>query len=429
MTARFLRALARSTLWIDRGQVRRLDKGFEAFEDWRDTVWEAEDEARHKLERKIKAEAKWAVEGISARRKRNQGRVRALAALRDERGAMIRRQGVADMALEAGNTSGRLVAEVKGISKSYGTKVILRPFDFRLLRGDRVALVGPNGVGKTTLLKMLTGEVAPDSGTVRLGTNLEIAVFDQARATLDLSVSLWDGLVNDPDMRVSGRSDQVMVRGQPRHVVAYLKDFLFDESQARAPVGSLSGGERARLLLARLMARRSNFLVLDEPTNDLDVETLDLLQDLIADFDGTVILVSHDRDFIDRVATVTVAMEGDGRAAVYPGGWSDYQAQRGDDGESEKETVAKGSSTNLKRNAKSDARSLSFTERHRLESLPDLIERLEAEIGKLEDFLSDPNLFSTAPDKFRKASEALTERQAALAAAEEDWLALEERAQ
>ena len=425
----FLRALARSTLWIDRGQVRRMDKGFAAFEDWRDTVWEAEDEARHKLERKIKAEAKWAVEGISARRKRNQGRVRALAALRDERGAMIRRQGVADMALEAGNTSGRLVAEVKGISKSYGTKVILRPFDFRLLRGDRVALVGPNGVGKTTLLKMLTGEVAPDSGTVRLGTNLEIAVFDQARATLDLSVSLWDGLVNDPDMRVSGRSDQVMVRGQPRHVVAYLKDFLFDESQARAPVGSLSGGERARLLLARLMARRSNFLVLDEPTNDLDVETLDLLQDLIADFDGTVILVSHDRDFIDRVATVTVAMEGDGRAVVYPGGWSDYQAQRGDDGESEKETVVKGSSTDLKRNAKSDARSLSFTERHRLESLPDLIERLEAEIGKLEDFLSDPNLFSTAPDKFRKASEALTERQAALAAAEEDWLTLEERAQ
>ncbi len=424
----FLRALAKATLWIDRGQVRRMDKGFEAFEDWRDTVWEAEDQARHKLERKIKAEAKWAVEGISARRKRNQGRVRALADLRDERGAMIRRQGVADFALETATVSGRLVAEVKGISKSYGDKVILRPFDFRLLRGDRVALVGPNGVGKTTLLKMLTGEVTPDSGTVKLGTNLEIAVFDQARSTLDLTVTLWDGLVNDPGMRVSGRSDQVMVRGQPRHVVAYLKDFLFDEAQARAPVGSLSGGERARLLLARLMAKQSNFLVLDEPTNDLDVETLDLLQDLIADFDGTVILVSHDRDFIDRVATVTVAMEGDGRATVYPGGWSDYQAQRGDDAEPEKTASTKRSAANLKQDAKSRVPALSFTERHRLESLPDLIERLEAEIGKLEDFLSDPNLFSTAPDKFRKASEALTERQAALAAAEEEWLALEDRA-
>ena len=425
----FLRALARATLWIDRGQVRRMDKGFAAFEDWRDTVWAEEDQARHKLERKIRAEAKWAVEGISARRKRNQGRVRALEALRHERGAMIRRQGVADFALETATVSGRLVAEVKGISKAYGNKIILRPFDFRLLRGDRVALVGPNGVGKTTLLKMLTGEVAPDTGTVKLGTNLEIAVFDQARATLDLTVTLWDGLVNDPGMRVSGRSDQVMVRGQPRHVVAYLKDFLFDEAQARAPVGSLSGGERARLLLARLMAKQSNFLVLDEPTNDLDVETLDLLQDLIADFDGTVILVSHDRDFIDRVATVTVAMEGDGRATVYPGGWSDYQAQRGDGAEPEKATITKGSASNLKQDAKSRAQALSFTERHRLESLPDLIERLEAEIGKLEDFLSDPNLFSMAPDKFRKASEALSERQAALAAAEEEWLVLEERAQ
>jgi ABC transport system ATP-binding/permease protein len=423
----FLRALARATLWIDRGQVRRLDKGFEAFEDWRDTVWAEEDEARHKLERKIKAEGKWAVEGISARRKRNQGRVRALAALRDERGAMIRRQGVAGMALESGTTSGRLVVEVKGISKSYGDRVILKPFDFRIVRGDRVAFVGPNGVGKTTLLKMLTGEVAPDTGTVKLGTNLETAVFDQARSTLDLTVSLWDGLVNDPDMRVSGRSDQVMVRGQPRHVVAYLKDFLFDESQARAPVGSLSGGERARLLLARLMARQSNLLILDEPTNDLDVETLDLLQDLIADFDGTVVLVSHDRDFIDRVATVTVAMEGDGRATVYPGGWSDYQAQRDDVWKPEKKAMTNGSVPNLKSDERKVPEGLSFTEKHRFETLPEVIARLEAEIAKLTAFLAQPDLFAKAPDKFRKASEGLADRQGTLAAAEEEWLALAER--
>ncbi len=423
----FLRALAKATLWIDRGQVRRLDKGFEAFEDWRDTVWAEEDEARHKLERKIKAEAKWAVEGISARRKRNQGRVRALAALRDERGAMIRRQGVAGMALDSGTTSGRLVVEVKGISKAYGDKVILKPFDFRIVRGDRVAFVGPNGVGKTTLLKMLTAEVSPDSGTVKLGTNLETAVFDQARSTLDLTVSLWDGLVNDPEMRVSGRSDQVMVRGQPRHVVAYLKDFLFDESQARAPVGSLSGGERARLLLARLMARQSNLLILDEPTNDLDVETLDLLQDLIADFDGTVILVSHDRDFIDRVATVTVAMEGDGRATVYPGGWSDYQAQRGAAPDEEKKALAGGSATSLKSVGKKPLQGLSFTEKHRLETLPEVIGRLEAEIAKLTAFLAQPELFAKSPDKFRKASEGLAERQGVLAAAEEEWLSLAER--
>jgi ABC transport system ATP-binding/permease protein len=252
-------------------------------------------------------------------------------------------------------------------------------------------------------------------------------VFDQARSTLDLTVSLWDGLVNDPDMRVSGRSDQVMVRGQPRHVVAYLKDFLFDESQARAPVGSLSGGERARLLLARLMARQSNLLILDEPTNDLDVETLDLLQDLIAEFDGTVILVSHDRDFIDRVATVTVAMEGDGRAVVYPGGWSDYQAQRGTVQDTEKAATATGSVQNIKFSGKKALQGLSFTEKHRLDALPGVIARLEAEIAKLTAFLAQPDLFAKAPDRFRKASDGVAERQAVLAAAEEEWLSLAER--
>ncbi|MCB2110364.1 MAG: ATP-binding cassette domain-containing protein [Defluviimonas sp.] len=424
----FLRALSRATLWIDRGALRRNERGFEAFEDWRETVWAEEDLARHKLDRRIRAEARWAVEGISARRKRNQGRVRALAAMRAERAAQIRRQGSAGMALESGPVSGRLVIEAKGISKAYGEKLILRPFDLTVLRGDRVAFVGPNGVGKTTLLKILTGEIAPDTGRLRQGTKLEIAVFDQARATLDPAMSLWDGLVSDPGMAVSGRSDQVMVRGTPKHVVAYLKDFLFDEAQARAPIGSLSGGERARLLLARIMARQSNLLVLDEPTNDLDVETLDLLQDVLADYDGTVLLVSHDRDFIDRVATTTVALEGAGRAVVYAGGWSDYRAQRPEAVPEAAKPAPKAVASGPAPKPKTVSQGLSFTERHRLDALPGVIARLEAEIGKLAEFLADPELFRAAPEKFRKASEGLADRQAALHAAEEEWLALAERA-
>ncbi|GAB5437071.1 MAG: ATP-binding cassette domain-containing protein [Falsiruegeria mediterranea] len=423
----FLRALTRATLWIDRGQVRRQEKGFEAFEAWRDQVWEEEDMQRHKLNRLIKSEARWAVEGISARRKRNQGRVRALQNLRAERASQIKRQGTADFALDSGPKSGRKVIEVEGIAKSYGEKQIARDFDLKVQRGDRIAFVGPNGVGKTTLLKVLLGQEPPDEGTVKQGTNLEIAVFDQARAQLDPDMSLWDSLTGDPDMRVSGKADQVMVRGTPKHVVGYLKDFLFDERQARAPVRSLSGGEKARLLLAKLMAQSSNLLVLDEPTNDLDVETLDLLQELLDDYDGTVLLVSHDRDFLDRVATTTIAMEGNGRATVYAGGWSDYIAQRGPL-EGEKPAKSKANKPKIKQEAKSKS-GLSYTEKHRLEKLPAEIERLEAEIAKLEELMADPELFTREPVKFQKATEALVQRQEKLAAAEEEWLELEEKAE
>jgi ATP-binding cassette subfamily F protein uup len=422
----FLRALTRATLWLDRGILRRRENGFEGFEEWRETVWAEEDEARHKLDRKIKAEARWAVEGISARRKRNMGRVRALQQLRADRAAQIRRQGTAALAFDAGPTSGKKVIEAERISKTWGDKVIIKDFSLRVLRGDRVAFVGPNGVGKTTLLKLLTGEIQPDSGSVTLGTNLEIAVFDQTRARLDPEASLWENLTGDPLMRVSGAADQVMVRGQPRHVVGYLKDFLFDDIQARAPVRSLSGGEKARLLLAKLMAQPSNLLILDEPTNDLDVETLDLLQDILGDYDGTVLLVSHDRDFIDRVATATVALEGQGRATVYPGGWSDYAAQR-----PAAEAPAPDKAPARAAPARAEApraQGLSFTEKKRLDDLPALIERLEAEIAKLSELLADPDLFTREPVKFRKATEALTERQAALAAAETEWLELADRA-
>jgi len=274
---------------------------------------------------------------------------------------------------------------------------------------------------------MLTGALAPDTGSVTLGSNLDMAVFDQNRSSLNPDLSLWESLAGDREIGVSGKADQVMVRGVPKHVVGYLKEFLFSDAQARAPVGSLSGGEKARLILAKIMAKPSNLLVLDEPTNDLDIETLDLLQELLGDYAGTVLLVSHDRDFIDRVATTTVAMEGDGRAVVYAGGWSDYQAQRGA-GEAPVETVVKRPAKTGKAASKPAAVGLSFSEKHRLQSLPAEIERLEAEIARLTEFLSDPELFSKAPAKFDKASAALAERQAALAAAEEDWLRLEEKA-
>ncbi|MBY6005668.1 ATP-binding cassette domain-containing protein [Salipiger bermudensis] len=428
---RFLEELTRATLWIDRGAVRRQEQGFKAFEDWRDKIWAEEDEARHKLDRKIKAEAKWAVEGISARRTRNQGRVRALKALRQERSSMIRRQGTAAMELASAPVSGKKVIEAEGLTKTFGDKTIVKNFSLTVQRGDRVAFVGPNGTGKTTLIRMLTGEIEPDAGRVKLGTNLEIALFDQTRSQLDPEMSLWESLTGDKEMRVSGKADQVLVRGQPKHVVGYLKEFLFDERQARAKVGSLSGGEKARLLLAKLMARESNLLVMDEPTNDLDVETLDLLQDLLGEYDGTVLIVSHDRDFLDRIATTTVAMEGNGQAVVYAGGWSDYRAQRAETaGAAPAEKAAKPAKEAREApKPKPQQAGLSFTEKHRLEELPGVIARLEAEIGKLEELLADPELFTREPVKFRKATEALTERQDKLSAAEEEWLELEEKAE
>ena len=426
----FLTALTRATLWIDRGQVRRQEKGFDGFEAWRDTIWDEEDMQRHKLDRKIKSEARWAVEGISARRKRNQGRVRALQDLRAERASQIRRQGTAAMALEGGQASGKKVIEAVGLAKAFDGKPIVQDFTLTVQRGDRIAFVGPNGVGKTTLIKMLMGQEPVDKGTVKLGSKLEVAIFDQARAQLDPDMTLWDSLTGDPEMRVSGKADQILVRGMPKHVVGYLKEFLFDDAQARAPVRSLSGGEKARLLLAKIMARESNLLVLDEPTNDLDVETLDLLQDLLGDYPGTVLLVSHDRDFLDRVASTTIAMEGDGRATVYAGGWSDYQNQR-------VETMAKDAGSKSAKNTtrKDDLQEtsakqakLTFKDKHRLEELPVVIARLEAEIAKLEEFLGAPDLFTQEPEKFAKASDALVERHEALSNAEEEWLELEEKA-
>jgi ATP-binding cassette subfamily F protein uup len=420
-----LKSLTRTTLWVDRGIVRRHDRGFDGFEAWRDKVFDDEEAERHKLDRLIKAEAKWAVEGISARRTRNQGRVRRLQGLREERRAQVMRAGTAAMALDSGaQVSGKLVIEARDVSKRFGDRTILHPFSTRIMRGDRVALVGPNGAGKTTLLRMLTGQLAPDTGTVRLGANLTPVYFDQNREALDPAASLWETLTGAAELGVSGRDDQVMVRGQPKHVVAYLKDFLFDERQARGPVRALSGGERARLLLARLMARESNLLVLDEPTNDLDVETLDLLQELLADFDGTVLLVSHDRDFLDRVATSVIALE-DGHAVEYAGGWTDHMAQKALSAPAATPAAAAPKGGAGKPAAAPVAAKFGYAQQRRLELLPGEIEKLEREIARLGGFLADPALFSRDPAAFAKATKGLAQRQAALGAAEEEWLELE----
>ena len=425
----FLSALSKSTVWIDRGETRRQNKSFGAFEDWRDRLWEEEDIARHKLNQKIKTEARWAVEGISGRRKRNMGRVRALKSLRSDRSSQIIRQDVASMVLETNTKSGRQTIVANKISKSFEDNQIITDFSLKVGSGDKIAIVGPNGAGKTTLLNLLTGQMKPDKGTVKLGTNLRTAIFDQNREVLNLDSTLWESLTDSSETEVIGKGDFVNVRGTPKHVVGYLKDFLFSEDQLRSPVSSLSGGEKARLMLARIMAKESNLLVLDEPTNDLDIETLDLLQELIADYEGTVLLVSHDRDFIDRVATTTIAIR-ENEAVVYAGGWTDYLIQSGNQPSSERledKKILKVKNINSLKSKKQKLEGLTFTEAHRLKTLPDNIKKIENEISKLTELLSDPGLFSKDFKKFSKFSLGLVERQKALSELEEEWLNLEEK--
>ena len=417
----FLRRLTSACLWLDRGRLDRLDKGFAHFDAWTQTVLDREIKVAQKLDKRIAEETRWSYEGISARRKRNQGRLKRLAQLREQRAARVRPSGRARLAADTGTPSGKLVVETRDLAKAYGDRVILRDFSTRILRGDRVGIIGPNGAGKTTLLKLLMGQIAPDSGHVRLGKNLEPLVIDQKRAGLDDTDTAWRALTG-------GSSDQVMVRGVPRHVIGYLKDFLFAPAQARQPVGSLSGGERNRLLLAREFARPSNLLVLDEPTNDLDMETLDLLQEVLADYDGTVLLVSHDRDFIDRVVTSTISLEGDGRAIEYAGGYSDTVAQRG--AAAPPQAPAKPAPPAPPRPDRRPPRArtkLSYKDQRALDLLPDEIERLEAEIDALETELADPTLFSRDPDRFATLGERLAEARDTLAKKEDRWLELEAR--
>ncbi len=420
---RFLETLTRATLWIDRGATRRLDKGFAAFEAWRDAILEQEDTERHKLKRKIAAETQWLHKGVTARRKRNQGRLRALMTLRRERREQRQATGQAALSVTEGKTSGKLVIEAKGLCKSYDNRVIVKDFSIRVPRGERIGIVGPNGAGKTTLVNLMTGRLGPDAGSLRLGANLEMISLDQNRDSLDPEMTLRDALTG-------GHGDTVSVAGASRHVIGYMKDFLFLPEQARTPLRALSGGERGRLMLARALAQPSNFLILDEPTNDLDLETLDLLQEMLADYPGTVLLVSHDRDFIDRVATSTLAWEGGGLWLSYAGGYSDMTAQRAAAGEAETGQARKpGKSKRGKAEAAPGAasRKLSFKDKHALETLPKRIEKLAAEAAAVRAKLAGPGLYARDRAAFDRAAAALIKAEAELAAAEEAWLALELR--
>jgi ATP-binding cassette subfamily F protein uup len=418
---RFLSDLSRSTVWLDRGVTRRIEKGFGAFEGWRDDVLEQEEKDRHKLDRQIVREEHWLRYGVTARRKRNVGRLERLANLRQDRREQRKVTGSVAMAVTEGRTSGALVAEAENISKSFGARAVVKEFSTRVLRGDRVGIVGPNGAGKTTLIKMLTGLLAPDSGTIKQGSALELAMLDQGRARLDPETRLKDALTG-------GGSDTLKINGENKHVVGYMKDFLFTPEQANTPIGKLSGGERARVALARALALPSNFLVLDEPTNDLDLETLDLLEEMVSDYAGTVVVVSHDRDFLDRVATSVIMAEGDGRWTEYAGGYSDMVTQRGTGvtaravEKAAKPEKPKGDPAPIAAQAK---RKLSFKEKHALETLPKDIETLDAEIATLNKALAAPDLYSKDHTSFVAKSKALEAATARKAAAEEQWLELE----
>jgi ATP-binding cassette subfamily F protein uup len=418
---RLLADLTRATVWLDRGRTRRLDQGFAAFEAWRDTLLEEEELARHKLDRRIVEEEHWMRYGVTARRKRNMRRVGELATMRRERREERRAEGVATMAAQDARSSGALVIEAERISKSYGGRPVVRDFSTRVMRGDRVGVVGANGAGKTTLIELMSGALAPDSGVVRLGTNVAMAKLDQKRASLEPTTTLSDALTG-------GGSDFVQVNGERKHVVGYMKDFLFSPEQARTPIGKLSGGERGRLTLARALSQPSNLMVLDEPTNDLDLETLDLLQELLGDYSGTILLVSHDRDFLDRVATSVIAAEGDGGWREYAGGYSDLVAQRGYGlsgarvAEAPKAEKAPAREATERAGAK---RKLSFSQKRALERLPGQIAALRDEIAGLEAKLADVDLHGRDPAGFDRATRAYADKRAELERAEDDWLALE----
>jgi ABC transport system ATP-binding/permease protein len=421
---RFLETLSQATVWLDRGTTRRLDKGFAAFEEWRDAILDEEETARHKLDRRIVQEEHWLRYGVSARRKRNVRRLDGLIALRHHLRREKQASAPQDVKLtvqDAGET-GRKVIEARHIAKSYGVVAVVRDFSTRIARGDRVGIVGPNGAGKTTLINMLIATLQPDEGHVKLGTNLEIATLDQRRESLDPDASVAATLTG-------GRGDSVIINGESRHVIGYMKDFLFKPEQAQTPVKALSGGEKGRLLLARALAKPSNLMVLDEPTNDLDLETLDLLQEMLAYYPGTLILVSHDRDFLDRTVASVIASEGDGRWIEYAGGYSDMVAQRGHGvGALNQEKPAAKSAARPTARAprrQEPRKRLSSTEQHVLKTSPARIAVLTEEIRRLERLLADPDLYTRDREAFTAAGSAFAKAQAQLAAAEEDWLRIE----
>ena len=414
---RFLSALSRQTWWLDRGKVRAQERGFDHFDNWSAEVLQNEEAELHRLSKAIEAETDWLHFGVTARRKRNQGRLRRLKAMRQARAEHIRPEGRVKLETGTVNKSGRLVIEAKGLAKSFDDQPIVESFSTRIMRGDRIGIIGPNGAGKTTLLHLLTGSMPPDRGSVRLGTELEIALIDQRRDGLDLKATPWQTLCPDG-------GDQAEVQGRWRHVVGYLKDFLFRPEQLRTPVKALSGGERNRLLLAKQLARPANLLILDEPTNDLDMETLDLLQEMLADFDGTLLLVSHDRDFLDRLVTSTIVFEGSGKVSEYAGGYTDYIAQRTPPADAKPEKAEKNGKTKKTRPDRDHERQARHHQRTIARVIKEM-EDLESKKKTLEAALADADLYNRDPAVFQAKTDKLTSLQAELADAEARWLELE----
>jgi ATP-binding cassette subfamily F protein uup len=431
---RFLENVSNAVLWLDRGEARRLDQGFTKFEAWRDKILEEEELEQHKLGREIVREEHWLRYGVSARRKRNQRRLKDLHSLRAEYRGHKGPLGKIDAPQFETRESGKLVIEAKNISKSYGSRKIIEDFSIRINRGDCIGLVGPNGAGKTTLLKMLIGALEPDSGSVKIGTNLDIAQIDQKRSDLPLDDTLAHYLTD-------GRGENLLVRGEVKHVTGYMKEFLFAPEQARTPIAKLSGGERARLILARILARSTNLLVLDEPTNDLDMETLDLLQEIVSNYPGTVVLVSHDRDFLDRTVSSTLAPANpfapDGKWIEYAGGYSDMLAQQKEVAQAEKKQkkanapkAAGGKSSNdksagNKSQAHKSIGKLSFKQKYALENLPIQMEEAESKANKIEAKMADGSFYTADPEGFAKSAKELETIKQSITQMEEEWLELE----
>jgi ABC transport system ATP-binding/permease protein len=421
----FLTRLTRSCLWLDRGDLRRAEIGFGGFEAWTERVYEEEARAAEKLDAKLKIEAHWLQRGVTARRRRNQGRLAKLHEMRAQRAAMLGPAGSAKLSLVKDDVRSKTVIDAENVSKSYGERPIIRDFSLRVQRGDRIGVVGPNGAGKTTLLKLLTGELQPDAGAVNLAKTLSGIVIDQQRKLMEPQRRVKDVLANG--------GDWIDVRGSKKHIKGYLKEFLFNPGVADAPIGSLSGGERSRLLLAREFARHANLLVLDEPTNDLDLETLDLLQEVIADYDGTVLIVSHDRDFLDRTVTITLGLDGSGKVDIVAGGYEDWVRKRYEIARApmkagaqtrtapkEEKTGALPSPANKK---------LSYKDKRDYDRLPGEIERLQSEVAKDEEALSDPDLYAGNPARFAELTERIARNRAEIEAAEWRWLEVAEMAE
>lgn len=411
---RFLCNISRTTFWLDRGTMRRNNRGFQFFEEWQDQVIEQEIIAQKHLDKKLAEETEWLHKGVTARRRRNQGRLRRLLQLRQERREQIKQIGSVNMDVENTLWKSKLVIEAKHIEKAFGDRQIVKDFSTKIIRGNRIGIVGPNGAGKTTLIKLLTKKLEPDSGFVRIGKNLQEAYFDQNRFSLNPQKTLWQTLCEE--------GDHIWVRGSYRHVVAYLKDFLFTPDQAKSPVASLSGGEKNRLMLAKVLAVPSNFLLLDEPTNDLDMDTLDLLQEMLSDYDGTMLIVSHDRDFLDKLVTSIIYMKGDGSVVEHIGSYSEVLAKISPDAEKEKTTIKNKSCPKNDKPKMINTRKLTYNQQRLLQVLPTQIEEIEKKIAEVTENLADTNLYQNDKERFFALSDELKELENQKSEAENQWL-------